>query len=197
MELRVFNNHVGSFNLLIPSQKTFEFSMALVDDKRNIIEVDGVKAMISYSGDPEDEYMFEQPTENLHDVFTKCFEYADRVWSTRDYKGQCLLFAKLYMENYEAMDNEAVAKHKEETQKRIDKLQKELEWNTVLPDLTESINSAIDTKIAKVKKSVSFKEKELSELKEDSESYAKAKKYLDDYNAEIEKYKQYYVVEAF
>lgn len=194
MELRVFNNHVGSFNLLNSSQKTFEFSMALVDDKRNIIEVGGIKAMISYSGDPEDKYMFEQPTENLHDVFTKCFEYADVVWSTRDYKGQCLLFAKLYMENYEAMDKEAVAKHKEETQKRIDKLQKELEWNTVLPDLTESINSAIDAKIAKVKKSVSFKEKELSELKEDSESYAKAKKYLDDYNAEIEKYKQYYVV---
>lgn len=197
MELKVFNNQVGSFNLLSPSQKTFEFSMALVDDNKNIIEVDGIKAMINYSGDPEDKYMFKQPIENLSYVFTECFKYADRIWSTVDYKKRCLLFAKLYMENYEVMDNEAVIIHKKETQKKIIELQKELEWNTVLPDLTESINSAIDDKIIKIKKSIAFKEKELSEFKQDSESYAKAKKCLDDYNAEIEKYKKYYITEMF
>lgn len=197
MQIRVFNNHIGSFNLLNPSQKTFEFSIALLDDAGKTIEIDGVKAMISFSGEPDDKDYFEDPMNDLGSVFTRCFEYADRVWSSRDYKSQCLLFAKLYQENLETMDAEAVKKHKEKTQKRIDELQKELNRNTILPDLTEDINSAIDAKIAKVKKSVAFKEKELSELKEDSESYTKAKKYLDDYNAEIEKYKQFYVVEAF
>ena len=197
MQIRVFNNQIGCFNLMNPSQKSFEFSMALLDDTGKTIEVDGVKAIIKYSGEPDDKDYFEDPMNDLGTVFMKCFEYGDRIWSSTDYKAQCLLFAKLYQENLGTMDAEVVRKHKEKTQKKIDELQKELNWNTILPDLTEDINSAIDAKIAKVKKSVAFKEKELSELKEDSESYAKAKKYLDDYNAEIEKYKQFYVVEAF
>lgn len=196
MKIRVFNNHIGCFNLMNPSQKTFEFSMALLDDANKVIEVDGLKAVIKYSGEPDDKDYFEEPLENLGEVFNKCFEYGDRVWSGTDYKAQCLLFAKLYQENLEVMDAEMVKKHKEKTQKRIDELQKELQWNTILYDLTDDVNSAIQTKIGKIKKSIAFKEKELSELKEESEGYAKAKKYLDGYNAEIEKLQTFLIAET-
>lgn len=196
MQVKVFNNQIGCFNLLNQSRKSFEFSMGLIDDAGKTIEVDGIKAIIRFSGEPDEEYYFTNPLGNLGEVFTKCFEYGDNVYSSTDYKSQCLLFAKLYQENLELLDSEAVIKHKEQTQKKIDDLQRELSWNTILPDLTYDVNSAIDTKISKVKKSIFFKEKELSELKEDSESYQKAKKYLDGYNAEIEKYKQFYIVQA-
>lgn len=194
MQIRVLNNQIGCFNIMNPSKKSFEFSMAILDDTNKTIEVDGVKAVIKFSGEPDDKYYFESPLENLGEVFGKCFEYGDRVWSSTDYKAQCLLFAKLYQENLEVMDAEAVKKHKEKTQKKIDELQKELNWNTILPDLTDDINSVIDDKIAKIKKSVAFKEKELLELKENSESYAKVKRYLDICNGEIERYKQCYIV---
>lgn len=197
MELRVFNNQMGSFNILNPSQKSFEFSMGLCEDGiHKAIEVNGVRAVISFSGDEDDKADFEDPIENLGAVFTKCFQYSDKVWSTVNYKEQCLLFAKLYQENVYAMDAVMVEKHKVKTQKKIDELQKELNWNTMLYDLADDINGAIQEKINKIKKSVSFKEKELSELKEDSESYAKSKKILDGYIAEIEKLQSHLIAEV-
>jgi hypothetical protein len=197
MELRVFNNQMGSFNILNPSQKSFEFSMGLCEDGiYKAIEVNGVRAVISFSGDEDDKADFEDPIENLGDVFTKCFQYSDKVWSTVNYKEQCLLFAKLYQENVDAMDAVMVEKHKVKTQKKIDELQKELNWNTILYDLADDINGAIQEKINKVKKSVAFKENELSELKEDSESYAKSKKTLDGYIAEIEKLQSHLIAET-
>ena len=188
MELRVLTNNVGCYNLLNPSQKTFEFSLAIVEDgEYQAIEIDGVRAVLQFSGEPEDKSDFDDPIDNLGSVFTKCFEFADKVWSTRDYRSQCLLFAKLYQENLDSMDAAMLAKHKEKTQNKIDQLQKELGWDAILYDLTYEINSAIQAKISKIKKSVAFKEKELSELKEDSESYGKSKKTLDGYLEEIKK----------
>lgn len=195
MQLKVFNNGIGSYNILNPSQKTFEFSMGLVGEDKKIISVDGVNAIISYSGDPDDEYYFSNPIDNIEDVFFKCFEYADRVWSTVNYKAQCLLFAKLYCENHEYMDTKALEKHREDTQKKIEQLQKELKYDTILPNLTYAINNSLNSAISKLNKSISFKEKELLELKEDSESYSKVKKRLDDLKNEVEKYNQYYISE--
>lgn len=188
MKLKVFRNHMGSFNILNPSQKSFEFAMGLCEDGIywQPIEVDGIKAVIAFSGDENDMADFEDPFANLGDVYIKCFQYADKVWSTTNYKKQCLLFAKLYQENVDAMDAAMVEKHKIETQKRIDKLLMELQRKTILYDLSDDINWAIQEKINKLKQSVTFKEKELSELKEDSEGYTKTKKTLDSYIAEIE-----------
>jgi hypothetical protein len=50
------------------------------------------------------------------------------------------------------MDAVMVEKHKVKTQKKIDELQKELNWNTILYDLADDINGAIQEKINKVKK---------------------------------------------
>lgn len=197
MELRVFNNQMGSFNLLNPSQKSFEFSLGICEDGiYKAIEIDGIKAVISFSGDEDDKADFEEPIENLGAVFNKCFEYSDKIWSTVNYRKQCLLFAKLYQENVDTMDKVMVEKHKIKTQKRIDELQNELKLDAILYDLADDINGAIQAKINKIKKSVTFKEKELSELKEDSESYAKSKKMLDGYIAEIETLQSHLIAET-
>jgi hypothetical protein len=194
MELRVFNNQIGYFNLLRPSEKTFEFSMALVDEgTRKPVEVDGIKAMITFSGEEDDACLFEDPIGELPSVFRKCFVYADKVWGSTDYKAQCLLFAKLYQENLDAMDEVAVAKHKEKTQKKIDQLQKELGWNTILYDMTEEINSAIEDKIKSIEKSIAYKEKEVSELKEGCESYLKATELIGKYKSQIDNLKTFMI----
>lgn len=100
----------------------------------------------------------------------------EKVWPIIDYKAQCLLFSKLYQENLELMDSEAVENHRKEVEKEIKKLQRELEWNSILPDLRDDINYAIQTDIDKIKKFITPTEKELLELKEKSEKYATLKK---------------------
>lgn len=65
MKLKILSNVVGSFNL---SQKTFEFRMAIWDNKK-VVEVDKVKAIIKYSGEPDDSYYFEDPIDKLKEVF--------------------------------------------------------------------------------------------------------------------------------
>jgi hypothetical protein len=162
-KLVVLNNNIGCYNLLNPSQKTFEFSIGLCEgDENKIVTVDGIKAKLVYSGEPEDKIYFENPFDNLEDIFRMCWEYANSVWSTVNYKEQCLLFAKLYQENYENIDNELVKIHKENVQKQIDELKKQLEWNTIIPDLGYIINKLIKEEIDKIKKSISIKEKKLS-----------------------------------
>lgn len=191
MQLKVLRNSSGRYNILSLLDETFEFSMGIVDEKGKIIEIDGVKAIISYSGDPIEQDNFKSPIENLQYVFTKCFQYANKVWSTRDYKKECLLFAKIYKENFIGMDEAMTIKHIEATKKKIKELEKELEIETILPDLTETVNSVIDSEIQTIKKFIALKENELSQLKEDSKMYKEVKKYIEHYNDEIKKYSLY------
>lgn len=189
MKLIVFNNNVGVYNILNPSQKSFEFSIGLCeDDTRTPIEVNGIKAKLVFSGEDKDMDDFFDPIENLGAIFTKCFEYANRVFSTINYKEQCLLFAKLYQENFDAMDAVMLKEHKIKTQRTIEALQKELNWNTILPELTsDDVIIAIQKRINAIKIMVNLREKKLSELKEDSESYAQQKEYLKSNLDEIER----------
>ncbi|RYD86165.1 MAG: hypothetical protein EOP50_22875 [Sphingobacteriales bacterium] len=98
MEIRVTQCQVGRFNLL-SSEKTLEFSCGLYTDGK-LIEEDGVKAILKYSGEP-DMIDYFTSLDNLDAIFSHCFEFGSRISSSTDYVSQCLLFARLFRENYE------------------------------------------------------------------------------------------------
>lgn len=183
MELRVIQCQVGQFNLL-GNEKSLTFQMGLFEDGK-IVEVDGIKAKLYYSGEPDDEYYFRDAKDNLRDIFERCYKYADKVISSTDYGAQCVLFAKLYSQNYESLSAATVAKRKVEIQKEIDKLQKELQQDTIIPEIWDMANWCIVGEIKKYKKWQESSEKELEQLKEGSEMHIKELQRIEGYRQKI------------
>lgn len=183
MELRLIQCEVGKFNLL-GSEKSLSFSMGLYENNTLIKEGD-TRARIYYSGEPDEKDDFNNPFDNLEEIFSKCYNYGTRVISSTDYVAECMLFAKLYSQNYEAIDAALVEKHKNRVQEQITRLQKELEWNTIVPDIYYTVNECIDKEIKKYTKWAASSEKDLLELKEESEKYAKIKLDIERYKEKI------------
>lgn len=184
MELKIIQNDIGCYNLLRPSEKSLSFSMGIYQ-AGEVVKVDGVRAVIRFSGDVEEAQHFEDPFDNLAQVFQKCYEDGNKWCSSTDYVAQCHVFAKLYSENYEEINSNLVTKHKEKVQKQIDKLQKELTWDTIVPEITYEVNESIDKEISKYKKWVDMNEKEIAQLKEDSEKAGELKKKNEGHQSKI------------
>ena len=188
MKLQITQCSVGKFNLC-SSEEQLSFYAVIRDDDNKIVEIDAIRAAIHYTGDPDEKHEFED-LNNLDFIFTKCFEYACRIWSTTDYKAQCLTFAKVYQDNYKELNAQLVDQEKKNIQIVIDSYQQKLarldQGDPVIPDLSYSINRALDKKIDSVKKAIEYSEKELSQLKEDSEKYKERKANIEKYNSEIE-----------
>lgn len=184
MNLRVIQNEVGKFNWLNQSEKSLSFSMGLYEEGK-LIEENGIKARIYYSGEPDDKSFFDDPFDNLEDVFQKCFDYSDRVISSTDYRAECLLFSKLYCSNYEQIDAQLVADKKERIEKKIAELQKELTYNTAIPDLSDISNYVINKKVQTLEKWLAIDQKEQDQVKEGTEKYSDLQKKIDRRKKEI------------
>lgn len=185
VELRVIQSSVGSFNWANPSEKSFSFTIGLFGADRQLIVENGVKAVLHFSGDPDTENEFDEPLDNLRDVFDKCFKYSKRVWGSTDYEAQCLLFARIYTENYEALDNALVASHKQRVEKKIAELQKQLSWNNIIPEISDVVDECIDTEVKKYNTWIDMNKKELEQLKEDAPKYAELQKKNEGHQSKI------------
>lgn len=182
MELRINQCTTGRFNLL-SNEETFSFYMGIYEDGK-LITVGNDKAQIHYSGEKSEAWSYEDCFEQLEDIFPKCFEYACGVYSTTDYKANCLLFAKVYQENYEQLNEQAGVKRNEQIRKSIENLQKKLRTDA-LPDISYSIEQSIKKRIASLEKSVKWNESQLADLKEESDKYAEVRKRTDKINSDI------------
>lgn len=186
MELQVLQSSVGRYNLL-GHEETFEFTIGLCEDgTRSVIKEDGISAVLHYSGNKDEKDDFSDPFDNLEWVLEKCWEYAESIWSTVDYKKQCLLFARLYHDNHEAIDSCLAEKHIADTKKKIEELTKKLSWNNIIPDLSYKLNKLIERKIEKIKVNKVYQQKELTNFVEGSEKFEKAKTMIDGYDKQIE-----------
>lgn len=183
MELRLIQREVGRFNLL-GSEKSLSFSMGLYEDNK-IIKEGNRTAKIYYFGEPEEEDYFADPFNDLETIFEKCYEYSNKVISSTDYAGDCLLFAKLYSANYESINAQLLEKHKERTTNKIAKLERELKWDEIVPEITHTVNGCIEKEIKKYRKWIESSEKELSELKEESEKYQKTSLKIQAYRDSV------------
>jgi hypothetical protein len=188
MEIKVTQCSIGRHNLL-SNEKSLSFYMGIYNNNNEIIEENGVKALLHYSGEPEEIYIFEDALNNIEEVFSKCLDYSNKIWSSTNYKAQCLLFYKTYQTNFDTLDTNMKAIRDEEIKKEIERLQKRLAYR-VLDDLEDAMKSFIDNQIKSITKSIEYLNKVNSELKEDSETFSKNKEKIFRHKEEIENYQK-------
>lgn len=182
-ELKITQCQVGKFNLC-SSEENLSFYLVLLKDGV-IYEEDGVKAILYYSGEPEEKNDFENAIENLELVFEKCFQYANSIISSTNYKAQCILFAKTYQENWKQIDTLLLARYKEKVQKEIERFQRELDWNTIVPNIYYAAKGELEKEIQKYKRFRDSENKKLEQLKEDNPKYTKCIEQIESYNKRL------------
>lgn len=188
MKIRVTQCSVGTYNIL-SNEESLSFYMSMYDDENKVIEQDGVKAQLHYSGDPDDIYRFEDAMNNIEEVFRYCLEYSKRVWSSIDYESQCLLFYKLYQENFELLEKNTKEARDARIKKQIEELQRQL-THDCLNDLSWEFKRWKNNQIEQINKSIERLANGNLELKDDSETYKKNLTSIEKYKNKIEYYNQ-------
>lgn len=188
MKIRVTRCSVGKYNLL-SNEESLSFYMNIHDDENKVIEQDGIKAQLHYSGDPDDLYRFEDAMDNIEEVFRYCLDYSKRVWSSTDYEAQCLLFYKLYQENFELLEKNTKEARDARIKKQIEELQRQL-THDCLSDLSWEFKRWKNNQIEQINKSIERLANGNLELKDDSETYKKNLTSIEKYKNKIEYYNQ-------
>jgi len=187
MRIRITQCNVGKYNLF-SSEESLSFYMGIYTEDNKVYEENGIKAILHYSGEPNELYIFENALDNLGEVFQKCFEYSNKVWSSTDYKAQCLLFAKVYHENFDTLETNMKTQRDKNILEEIEKLQKQLSYG-VLSDISYEVEQSINNQIKSNQKMIDYYLQKNSELKEDTETYNKNLEYITKYKKSNEQLK--------
>lgn len=194
MEIRVVQNQTGKFNLL-GNETTFNFYMGIYKDGK-CVEVDGIKALLHYEGESDDQWYFENPIDTLQDVAGRCLAYCFKIISTRNHKEECLTFLKVYHENFDEIDTNLTNKRKAEIAKKIASLQRELAAVSFLSnDLHYTQNSAIDKEIKTLSKWRDDEKIKLNDFKEGTDSYVKSSDKISGYQKRIDRLESFRLTE--
>jgi len=183
-KIRITQCNVGRYNLF-SSEESLSFYMSVYTEDNKVYEENGIKAQLHYSGEPDELYIFEEALDNLGEVFQKCFNYSTKVWSSIDYKAQCLLFAKTYHEYFDVLEFNMKLERDKNILEEIERLQKQLSYG-MLNDISYEVEQSINKLIKSKQDSINYLVKQNSELKEDSDSYIKNQERINKYNLEIE-----------
>ena len=196
MKLKLLQNSVGIYNLF-GSEKSISFSLALVDDDNKVIEEDGHNAILRYGGEVDEDIKqhLDDWKYSLEEVFNICYKYSSRVSSSTNYEAQCLLFAKLYNENYDYINDQMEQIERGLLQKQLEEIQEKLSKPTryVIPDLSHQTNYNFNQDITKYEKWLQNEQEKLKDFKEDSDSYKDSLAKIEKYQTKIDKYKKYLV----
>jgi hypothetical protein len=184
-------SQVGCFNWANGNEKTFEFSLGLFDDDGKIIKQNGIAAQLRFSGSPDAESDFADPIECLGDVFTRCTSYGDSVWSSVPYKAQCLLFGRLYIEHYEAINATMLDAKRKRLTAEIERLRAELGNEVAVPELHWEMCGAVDTEVKSLERRIGVYSRDLDNLKEGTEAFEKCSNTLTGLTARLEEVKSY------
>ena len=191
MKIRVIQNYRGRFNLL-SNEETLSFSVGIFDEENKIVEVDGVKAKLQYNGDREP---FDSPLDDMPNVFNECFDYAKSVISSTPYEEQCFVFANIYQENFEELNKKVEAEKQLEIEAEIERLQKRLKYLTGLDDISWEVNEKIKKKVEMYTKWRDSAQKELEQIKENTDKHKEILDKVESYNKKIEFYNNLKVAE--
>ncbi len=196
MKIRILQNHAGQFNLL-SSKKQWAFSMAITDDEGNVIEENGVKALLKYNGNDDevddDENLFKDIRDDMYnsfgEVLEKCYKYGNSVMSSTDYIGQTLLFMRLYIENFEEINLNEFNRIKAETEKKMVALQRRMDDEEPLQQISEWTLDAVIGKSESARlKWIESSEKKMLDMREGSDMYNEEAKRVERYKADIARF---------
>lgn len=166
--IKIRNNYRGKFNLL-SSEETLSFIMDICEDNETI-EINGIKARLQLNEDLEP---FDSPEDSIGEIYNKCYEYALHIWSTTDYKAQCLVFAKVFHENYKELCENRIQKQKESITKQIEELKTKLTHLYGYDDISYEVNTVLDDRIDMIKRWIVSNDDEVKQLKKNTEKYNK------------------------
>lgn len=173
MKITLIQNAIGRFNLF-GTEESLVFILGISDENGKVIEENGIRARLYYSGEPDNRYELEGlwGDMDIGGIFKKCFEYANRVISSCNYQSECLLFAKLYSENHSEIERNFLEDRNEKIKKQIAQLESDsnstpryLECEYFISDF----NSGIEDEIEKYKRWVETCGEKLAQLKPDSD----------------------------
>ena len=187
-KLKITQCNVGKY-YLNSSEEKLSFYLGIYTEDNKVYEENGIKAILHYSGDPNDLYIFEDALNNLGEVFQKCFEYSNKVWSSVDYKTQCLLFAKIYYENFDILETNMKQQRDKDILEKIERFRKQLSCG-MLNDISYEVEESINKQIKENQKMIDYYLQKNSELKEGTETYNQNSKYIDIYEKSNEKLKE-------
>lgn len=176
----------GRYNFCSDEESLSVYVVLRGEDKKTI-EVDGVRAVLYYSGDADEKDEIKDSFPNGIDyIFKKAFGYASRVISTTDYMAQCILFAKLYRENFADIKERYEEKEKERIVGQIERLKRNLE-SVELYNCAEDMTEQLEKEAAMYDKWASDEEKTAADLKENTESWKKSQEKIEKYRNKAEK----------
>lgn len=165
MKIKIRQNWRSKYNLL-SDDESLSFIMDIVDDKNNTITVDGIKARLQLNSDIES---YESPEDQICEIYNDCWKYATSVWSSTNYKAQCLLFAKLFNENYKELCETRILEQTEWISKEIERLQNKAKNLYGYDDISYEVSFGCNKEIEMYSKWIENNNKELEQLKENSE----------------------------
>lgn len=190
--IKIRQNYRGKYNLC-SNEETLSFIMDICEDNQTI-ELDGVKARLQLNSDLEP---FDSPEDNICNIFDECWEYANSVWSSTNYKAQCLTFAKVFQENYKEFCENRIHFQKEWISKEIERLHNKVKSLYGFDDISYEVGKACNSKINLYQKWIDANNKELESIKEGSEKYLELTKKIQDYQKEIDYYKNSKIEECY
>lgn len=189
-KLRVSQCSTGKYNML-GNEETLSFYM-IIEEDGNVIKEGENRASIHYSGDAEELCDFERAVEDndMAFLFDKCFSYSNHVWGTTDYEGNCLLFARIYAQNFDELSENKANKEREQIKQEIERLQKRLTYELGLDDYRDAVKERLEKEVAKYEKWIADDEKEISQYKEGADKISKLQERIKKYQDKIVRYKE-------
>ena len=142
MEVKVIQNWRGKY-YLGSNEEQLSLVVGIYDENNKIIEVDGVKAMLQLIDDIEP---FESPLDEITEVYNACWKYASTTISSTNYEAQCLVFAKVFNDNYEKLCKNRIEKQKVEISQEIERLQNKLKHLYGFDEITWDVNNNLKRK---------------------------------------------------
>jgi len=191
--IKIRQNWGGNYNLF-NSEKTLSFIMDIVDENNKTIEIGGVKARLQLNQDIDS---FDSPKDNIETVFEECWKHANTVWSSTNYKAQCLLFAKTFQENYQELCENRIREQKEEISKEIERLQNNLKSLYGFDDISYIVNKGIKEEIETYNKWIKQNKEELAQIKENTEKYIEIQNKIVKYQKEVDFYTNSIIEECY
>jgi len=184
MKIQLLQSQVGKFNLF-GNEETFSFSLCLKENDQ-VVERDGVKAILYYSGEADEKCEFDNYMEDMDigSIFAKAFGYAKRICSTRDYMSEALLFAKLYRTHYEVIKDNWQKQNDKDVLAQIERLQKlvgQTPYGLELDNFLDVFCENIAGEAEKYARWIKANSEKLKELKEDSSTALNLIKQNEEY----------------
>ena len=181
--LRIAQCNVGKFNLF-SSEESLSFYMR-IEDEGEIVTEGKNSAVLHYSGEAGELGDFKD-NDDMSFIFDKCLSYAKRVISTTDYEGDCLLFAKTYLSDFEELNRNKSLYEKERIEKEIERLKNRLTSGELgLPDYGIEVREVLQKEIERYKEWIEQEEKEILEYKEGSEKRKQSQDRILSYQKKI------------